>query len=315
MFRFNFSYKNCGQIIISACAAVYFFLILVSIGCTDNGSQVGSDVDKGSSGQFETVTILDGFGNEVIITSPPERIVAYDSAAVEILFALGEGSRIVGTHDFVTHPEEAQNIKRLGSAFEINVETILSLNPDLVFLFSPAFLDDLQGAGINVLYVPNRNSGLEATAEDFLMWGRITGNLDAAESLARDFTERVTNIRNKLSDVEYGPKVFRDEGDLWTPGPETLIGEAMALLKLENIAFDVDGFEQLSSEILIERNPDVIIKTDYSNIESDPVFDSVKAVKERKVFMLIGSPLSVAGPRFITGVEELARLIYPEKFD
>ena len=157
MFRFNFSYKNCGQIIISACAAVYFFLILVSIGCTDNGSQVGSDVAKGSSGQFETVTILDGFGNEVIITSPPERIVAYDSAAVEILFALGEGSRIVGTHDFVTHPEEAQNIKRLGSAFEINVETILSLNPDLVFLFSPAFLDDLQGAGINVLYVPNRN--------------------------------------------------------------------------------------------------------------------------------------------------------------
>ena len=87
MFKFNFSYKNYGQIIISTCATFYFLLILVSIGCTDNGSQVGSDVDKGSSGQFETVTILDGFGNEVIITSPPQRIIAYYSAAVEIFFA------------------------------------------------------------------------------------------------------------------------------------------------------------------------------------------------------------------------------------
>ena len=315
MFRFNFSIKSCFQIIVSACVVGCFLLILGSIRCTDGGAQVVSNIDQYPSEQFETVTILDGLGNEVIFTSPPKRIVAYDSAAVEILFALGEGGRIVGTHDFVEYPKEAQNIKKLGSAFEINVETILSLDPDLVFLFSPTFLDDLRGAGINVLYVPNRNSGLESTVDDFLMWGQITGNVTAANSLAQDFTERVNNIRNKLADIDNGPKVFRDEGDLWTPGPDTLIGEAMSLLKLENIAYDVSGFEQLSSEILIERNPEIIIKTDYSNIEYDPVFESVTAVEDKKIFMLKGSPLSVAGPRFITGVEELARLIYPDKFN
>ena len=146
------------------------------------------------------------------------------------------------------------------------------------------------------------------------MWGRITGNVNSANLLAQDFTERVNHIREKLSELEKGPKVFRDEGDLWTPGPNTLIGEAMSLLKLENIAYDVSGFEQLSPEILIERNPEIIIKTDYSNIESDPVFDNVIAVKEMNIFMLYDSPLSVAGPRFISGVEKLARLIYPETF-
>ena len=313
MLKFNFLKKIRFQILGISCISV--LLIFASIGCSDVVLEDVSDPGQTSLVQFEPVTIIDGFGNEVLVESPPERIVAYDSAAVEILFALGEGSRIVGTHDFVEYPEEAKDIKRLGSAFEINVETILSLEPDLVFLFSPTFLNDLQGAGIKVLYVPNRNRGLESTAEDFMMWGRITGNIDAADSLAMDFTERVNSIRDKLSDVEYGPKVFRDEGDLWTPGPDTLIGEAMTLLKLENIAFDVNGFEQLSSEILIERNPDVIIKTDYSTIENDPVFNRVAAVKESKIYMLTGSPLSVAGPRFITGVEELARLIYPEKFN
>jgi iron complex transport system substrate-binding protein len=314
MFRFKSSLKSYFQIIIIACVFGYSSLILASLACNDDGLKIVENIDQDPTGQYETVTILDGMGNEVVFTSPPQRIVAYDSAAVEILFALGEGSRIIGTHDFVEHPKEANNIKKLGSAFEINVETILSLDPDLVFLFSPTFLDDLRGAGINVLYVPNRNSGLESTAEDFLMWGRITGNVNSANLLAQDFIERVNHIRDKLAELDKGPKVFRDEGDLWTPGPNTLIGEAMSLLKLENIAYDVSGFEQLSAEILIERNPEIIIKTDYSTIESDPVFDNVIAIKEKNVFMLPDSPLSVAGPRFISGVEELARLIYPEKF-
>ena len=98
---------------------------------------------------YEPVTLVDGAGQEFVFTEPPERIVAYDSAVVEILFAIGEGHRIVGTHDFVEYPPEASEVARIGSAFEINVESILALEPDLVFLFSPGFVDDLQGAGLS----------------------------------------------------------------------------------------------------------------------------------------------------------------------
>ena len=46
--------------------------------------------------------ITDGMGNEIVIESPPERIVAFDSAAVETLFAIGEGQRIIATHSWVS---------------------------------------------------------------------------------------------------------------------------------------------------------------------------------------------------------------------
>ena len=69
MFKFNLYYKNYSQIIISACLAVYFFLILVSIGCTDIGPEVGSDNDKDLPVQFEAFSVLDGLGNEVIFNS------------------------------------------------------------------------------------------------------------------------------------------------------------------------------------------------------------------------------------------------------
>ncbi len=263
---------------------------------------------------YEPVTLVDGADQEFVFTEPPERIVAYDSAVVEILFAIGEGYRIVGTHDFVEYPAEAADVRRIGSAFEINVEAIVGLEPDLVFLFSPGFMDDLQGAGLRVLFLPSRSSGFGDTAADIRLWGRIVGNPDAAEALAIDFETRLAALKSVLAGVTNGPRVFRDEGGLWTPGPDTLIGEVLALLKLENIAGDLSGFEQISPEVIVERDPEIIIATEFSTIDSDSAFSGVTAIKEGRVIRMEGEPLSVAGTRFIQGVEDLARQIYPELF-
>jgi iron complex transport system substrate-binding protein len=263
---------------------------------------------------YEPVTIVDGSGQEFVFTEPPERIMAYGSAVVEILFAIGEGHRIVGTHDFVEYPPEASEVTRVGSAFEINVETILALEPDLVYLFSPGFMDDLQGAGLRVLFLPSRSSGFEETAADIRLWGRIVGNPDAAEELAVDFEERLAAIKSALAGVGAGSRVFRDEGGLWTPGPDTLIGEVLELLKLDNIAFDISGFEQISPEVIVDRDPEIIIATDFSTIDTDEAFSGVTAIKDGRVFRMPGEPLSVPGTRFIQGIEDLARQIYPELF-
>jgi len=263
---------------------------------------------------YEPVTLVDGAGQEFVFTEPPERIVAYDSAVVEILFAIGEGHRIVGTHDFVEFPVEASAVTRVGSAFEINVESILALEPDLVFLFSPGFMDDLQGAGLRVLFLPSRSSGFEDTAADIRLWGQIAGNPSAAEELALDFEARLAAVKNALTSIDAGPRVFRDEGGLWTPGPDTLIGEVLELLKLDNVASDVSGFEQMSPEVIVDRDPEIIIATDFSTIDTDSAFASVSAIKDGRVFRMPGEPLSVPGTRFIDGIEDLARQIYPELF-
>jgi iron complex transport system substrate-binding protein len=265
---------------------------------------------------YEPVTLVDGAGQEFAFTEPPERIVAYDSAIVEILFAIGEGHRIVGTHDFVEYPAEAADVKRIGSAFEINVEAIVGLEPDLVFLFSPGFMDDLQAAGLRVLFLPSRSSGFEDTAADIRLWGRIAGNPEAAKELALDFERRLDAVKSALAGIDTGPRVFWDEGGLWTPGPESLIGEVFTLLKLQNIAHDVAGFEQLSPEVFVERDPEVIIATAFSSIDTDddPALAGVTALRDGKVLRMEGDPLAVAGTRFIQGVEDLARQIYPELF-
>ena len=120
------------------------------------------------------LTVTDTNGNELTFDEPPERIVAYDSAIVEILFAIGEGHRVIGTHDFVSYPPEADDVPRLGGAFDINVEAIVALEPDLVYLFFDRFQPDLERAGVRVLYIQTLNNDFIKVADQIRLWGQIT---------------------------------------------------------------------------------------------------------------------------------------------
>ena len=280
-----------------------------SSGDTENNLKVSPD---GSS--VFPITIIDSRGREVIFEVPPERIVAYSSAAVEILFAIGEGHRIVGTHDFVDYPPEANDIARVGSAFDINLEAIVTIEPDLVFLFSENHISDLERTGLRVLYLDSRIDDIQELFERIRLWGQIVGNIENAEAVATKLEARVERLREKLVEVESGPRIFQDEGGLWTPGPDTLVGNVFVFLKLQNIAAEVSGYVQMSPEQIVNMDPEIIIASYGDSISKNPVFHDLSAVRNKRVFVPTSNTLSVAGPRFIDGIEEIANLVYPELF-
>ena len=260
------------------------------------------------------VTVQDGNGREIAFDKPPERIVAFGSDAVEILFAIGEGDRIVGTHQYVSYPPEVAKIARVGDAFNMDIEATVALEPDLVYVFFDRFVQDLERAGLNVLYIPTLSDDFEGIADRIRMWGRIVGNPDAAETVARDFEARVAAIRETMDPVGVGPTVFQDAGGFWTPGQGTMMQKVFDLLKLENVAHDVEGYAQISPEVIVERDPTIIFTSNPAGFTDEPAFESVRAVRHGMLLTMSTDALSVQGPRYIEGVEEMARLVYPGIF-
>ena len=260
------------------------------------------------------LTVRDTNGRDVVIQRPPERILAFDSAVVEILFAIGEGDRIVGTHDFVSHPPEAEAIPRVGDAFNLNIEAVVALEPDLVYVFFDRFVPDLERAGLKVLYIQTLDQDFVKVADTVRLWGQIVAAPAAAEAVAAEFEGRVGAIQTAMAQVDAGPAVFFNSGGFWTPGQGTLIQEVFDLLKLENIASDVEGYAQISPEVVVAKNPAIIISGDAASIRDDPALKDVQAVKDGAVYSLTTDALSIASQRFVEGIEELASLIYPELF-
>ena len=267
-------------------------------------------VDSPRSASFP-VTIMDREGYEVIFEEAPNRIVAFDSAAVETIFAIGEGHRIIATHDFVSYPPQVNSIKKVGDAFNMDIEAIVNLNPDLVYIFYPTFKEQLENAGLRVLLIQTIDDDFQKTADLFRMWGSITGAVAEADILASDFEMRIDSIQNMLSPYKSGPSIFQDVGGLWTPGNDTLVGNVFKTLKLQNVAHDIEGYAQFSPETLIERNPQYIMAPYGDNISSNNKFKNVTAVRNGAVIIPSDDYLSTSGPRFILGVEELAKTIYP----
>ena len=264
------------------------------------------------------LVITDSNGKAVIFEEAPERIIAYDSAAVEILYVIGESERIAAAHDFVTFPREAEEIPKVGNSFNMNFEKIVELEPDLIYTFYGSSVPELENLGIKVLYLetPRDLAGISAQIR---MWGQITGNPGAAEVAAERFELRVKEMVDRLALVGEGPRVFHDDSDFFTRGTQTLVGRIYTLLKAENIAHDVhDGlYGQLSPEIIVARDPEVIITTfpyRLRDFKENPAFKSVSAVVQNRVYAVDADLNNVAGPRFVEAIEELARLIHPEIF-
>ena len=262
------------------------------------------------------LTLTDSAGRTVTLQAPPRRIIAYDAATVEVLFALGAGDRIVGTHSFVTYPPEVADVPKVGDAFSVSLERVAALQPDLFFIFYDRFTPDLQRLGVTVLYLESPTT-LAAVAERIRLWGRILGLEARAEEVARDFEERVAFVQGRLTGVEQGPRVLHEVGDLWVAGPDTFVGDLYRLLKAHNVAAEVRGFQQLSAEQVVALDPEVIVTTYDGGTEAfsgNPAFQGVAAVRTRRIVEVDGSLFSIPGPRIVDALEGLARFLYPEHF-
>ena len=262
------------------------------------------------------VTVQNGNGDDVAFDGPPERIVAFDGSVVDILFSIGEGHRIVATHQYVDYPpDKVASIPRVGDAFNMDIEAVVALEPDLVFVFYDAFTQDLERVGLKTLVIPSLSDDFEKIADNIRMWGAIVGNPDAAERAATDFEARVASVRETMAPYGAGPVALQvSSGGYWTPGRGTMIHEVFDLLKLENASYEIEGYAQLSPEQIVDKDPAIIITGDPQHFYDDPAFANVNAVLNGNVLTPPSDALSIQSPRFMDGVEEMAALVYPGIF-
>ena len=291
-----------------------------------------TDLEEELSG-YKEITLVDDMGNVVVLNEPPERIVSLAPSNTEMLFAVGAGDKVVGVTDVCDYPYnftawiEAGNMSTIGNYWQPAVEPIIELDPDLIFA-STASEDaaaTLRNLGYNVLIVEPKT--INGVLEAVLLIGRATGNHVEASQLVSELRERIDAVANTAADAASIPKVYHEVygPDIQTAGPGTFIDELITLAGGENIFHDaVTSFPIVSSETVIEKDPDVIIFPNmymglipwgtYDDIASRPGWDSITAIQNGNFYIIDASIISRSGPRLVDALEELAVMIHPELF-
>ena len=268
------------------------------------------------------VTIEDSDGVEVTLDAPPQRIISYSPGATEIVFAVGAGDRVIAVDEFSYFPPETEGLPKLAYSSP-DPESALALDPDLVIMASRQReqVEQFRGLGMTVLFIDSGNSLDEvfATIEQF---GRITGNREQAAELVASMRARIEAVTEAIASVEEGPRTFFElTADLYTVGPETFVGNVLTLAKAQNVATGASSpFPQLTAEAVIAADPEVVLLADGAWGESletvcaRPGWDATSACINERVHPVDGDLTSRPGPRVVEGLEEIARLLYPDLF-
>ncbi|WP_203363911.1 ABC transporter substrate-binding protein [Bacillus sp. REN10] len=276
------------------------------------------------------VTIKDGLGKEVVIEKDPERIVSLIPSNTEIAFELDLDKEVVGVTDNDNYPEEVAKIEKVGG-MEFNVEKIISLDPDLVLAHASGAhnskdgLKQLEDAGIEVLVV-NDAQNFDEVYESIEMIGQATGKAKEADEIVADMKEDVAEIEKQAEVIteDQMKNVFVEVSpapEMYTPGNNTFMNEMLEMIHAKNASADLDGWQPITEEAVIEKNPDVIVTT-YGYYTEKPVeqvlsrkgWENVSAIKNKEVHDVHSDLVSRTGPRLTEGLEQLAEAVYPDVF-
>lgn len=317
---------------------LFKLLLLLSIaviaGC---GSKQSEHTDSKDESKVEGVdqeeqqfpiTFTDDAGREITIEKKPETIISIQASITENLFAFGLGDKLIGISDYCNYPQETENITKVGGQ-DINVELVLSLLPDIVFVTDyhynahPLVLKQFEEAGIQTVVVSGAESFKDAYAS-MEMIGKAVGAESEAKALIEDMQERHEAIKEKAKEVTEKKRVYVEifpEPDIFTVGKNTFIHEMLESIQAINVSGDQEGWVKMNEEEAVSLNPDVIITTYgfYSENPKDQIlardgWQEVPAVKNKEVYDVHNDTVTRPGPRLIEGVETLAEIIYPEIF-
>ncbi|MDR1470889.1 MAG: ABC transporter substrate-binding protein, partial [Synergistaceae bacterium] len=82
------------------------------------------------------IAALSVVGGTAFAAASPQRILSLAPAATEILFDLGLGDKVIGVTEYCAWPPEAKSKTNVGDMMHVNMEVLVSMNPDIVFISS-----------------------------------------------------------------------------------------------------------------------------------------------------------------------------------
>jgi len=270
--------------------------------------------------------VVDVLGRVFVFNETPLRVVSLAPSITEILFALGKQYSIIGV-DAISYDDQHYNISsyvrekgivNVGGYWWslVDIQTIISLNPDLVIADSGAhkpLLDIFNEYGVRAFYLYGGSArNLEEVFSDIIRVGIIFNDRDRAVKLVESIQSEFLKYRDIITNQFYSVKVLFIiglDGGIWVAGKSTFIDDVLTKLGLIN-AIDREGWLLLSIEDLYRIQPDAIIVAsmfDISNtiklVEEYELYSITKKVYVFKPFetdfFLRPGPLIVNVPRLI----------------
>lgn len=268
--------------------------------------------------------IKDEANREVRVYGKIERVITLAPNLTEIVYAIGAGERLVGNTTYCDYPDEAKSVQKVGDTLQPNIERILALRPNLIFISTSsqleAFARQLSEHGIPV-YVsdPHDLEGVILSIENI---ARLLNRQQQGGELVSKLRGRITAVEAAVKNRKPVRVFYQLSAEpLYTAGRDAFVTDLIKRAGGLSVTADLpEAWPRYSQEAAVAAQPEAIVlptggSMGEANADVAAGLRQAPAVLNGKVFKINGDLLVRPGPRAIDGLEQLARGLHPEAFE
>jgi iron complex transport system substrate-binding protein len=319
-------------------------MLLVDVGGFAGGQRVRGE--SGSGGKVSPkqsvsasypIEVGDDAGNTVRLEHKPRRIISLTSFTDDILVDLVDHQRLIGVTNFAEDPSVSNVVDKIAdipNRLTVNVEVILSLQPDLIFVANWSEADkviQIRDAGVPV-YLVATGLSIPVIQEKIRTIGFLVDAVEQAEVMIAEMDRRLVEVQRLVSSIPEDQRLTVMDYSTWGSSQgagsswDEVIRRAGLINAVGEFAADEWGQVPLSKEKILELDPDLLILPGwvygdprgadafYTQTVQDPALQGLSAIREGRVYQIPEGLKAATSQYVVDAVEYLARLAYPQAF-
>lgn len=258
------------------------------------------------------------------------RIISLSMAGDEILFDMVDKDRILAFRGKSANNEMVSILGekiKFHQKVEDNIETIISMEPDLVIIadwLKQEMLYQLQDAGIHI-YIYKNPFNYEQQQRLIRELASLLEEEKRGEEIIRNMDNRLEILQKKIQKTgKEPPRVLEYSHYEGTNGKGSMFDDMLQKIYVINVAREagIGRFSKISKEMVIEMDPDIILvpiwnkfeqgenQKFYQFLKKDKSYGDLKAVKNKKIYPIPGKYIYLYSHYIIEAMEEIAKVIY-----
>lgn len=257
-----------------------------------------------------------------------ERVLALGGAVTEIVFALGQGDRLVARDTTSSFPPAVLDLPDVGYVRALSPEGVLSVRPDLILAEEgagpPETIAVLRNAGVPFHTISTAQDG-RAVAGKIEAVAEALGVPEAAEAPLAALQADLDLLDAATSEIEHPRRAMfilsLQGGRVMAAGQDSGADAMLRMAGAENAVTGFTGYKPLTDEAITEAAPDVIVLMNRGEADSDhgasdaallamPAISTTPAAQSGAVVRMDGLYLLGFGPRTGQAALDLHRAIY-----
>lgn len=271
--------------------------------------------------------LTDPAGNEISVPENITKVICMAPSISQIIKELGVSDLLVAVDTQTPlYMEETAELPQF-DMMTPDCETILSLDPDIVFVTGMSYVTDdpyaeLTEAGICVAQIPSSDS-ISGIENDILFVSDCFDKTKEGEEIVEKMEEEISKIREIGETITEKKTVLFEIAclpSIYSFGSGAFLNEMIEIIGAENVFAEEEGWISVTEESAIAANPDVILTSvDYieepvNEILSREGWEGVTAVKDEQVYYIDTASSSQPNQNIILALHQMAEAVYPEAY-